>query len=104
MKDAGVCCCIAAAFEDPTAKNQLTLIRALTTLTRQFTDIKGLPILVTRCCYCHNLFGQALKQFEGGIDSVGEAVQVGNAAATVGALLGNQAMATAAGFLGPAVV
>jgi hypothetical protein len=42
-----------------------------------------------------------LAALEGGIDDVGEAVQVGNAVASVGALMGSGAAATALTFLGP---
>ena len=100
MKDVGSVASIAAAFEDPTAKNLTNAYQGADHLTRQFTDIKGLPFGDEIPVVGDLLTG--LEALEGGIDSVGEAVQVGNAAATVGALLGNQAMATAAGFLGPA--
>ena len=42
-----------------------------------------------------------LAALEGGVDDVGEAVQVGNAVASVGALMGSGAAATALTFLGP---
>ena len=42
-----------------------------------------------------------LAALEGGVDSVGEAVSVGNAVASVGALMGSGTAATALTFLGP---
>ena len=42
-----------------------------------------------------------LAALEGGVDDVGEAIQVGNAVASVGALMGSGAAATALTFLGP---
>lgn len=100
MKTVGSAASIATAFEDPTAKNLTNAYQGVDHLLSEYTSVAGLPLGDEIPVVGDLLTG--LEALEGGIDSVGEAVQVGNAAAAVGALLGNQTMITAAGFLGPA--